>query len=74
MGNNEDRGNRKKKEEKFDISISNHETGFLNFHRFIAFTTSCDSQKFYYQTLRLVLYHNIKNSQTCDIYGDQSTK
>ena len=38
----------KKKEEKFDISISNHETGFLNFHRFIAFTTSCDSQKFYY--------------------------
>ena len=38
----------KKKEEKFDISVSNHETGFLNFHRFIAFTTSCDSQKFYY--------------------------
>ena len=48
MGNNEDRENRKKKEQKFDISISNHETGFLNFHRFIAFTTSCDSQKFYY--------------------------
>ena len=27
-----------KKEEKLDISISNHETGFLNFLRFIAFT------------------------------------
>ena len=38
----------KKKEEKFDISISNHETGFLNFHRFIAFTTFCDSRKFYH--------------------------
>ena len=28
----------KKKEEKLDISISNHEIGFLNFLRFIAFT------------------------------------
>ena len=29
--NNEDRGNTEIKEQKFDISISNHETGFLNF-------------------------------------------
>ena len=28
----------KKKEEKLDISISNHKTGFLNFLKFIAFT------------------------------------
>ena len=38
MKNNEDRGNREKVEEKLDISISNHEIGFLNFLRFIAFT------------------------------------
>ena len=38
MKNNEDRGNREKKEEKLDISISNHEIGPLNFVRFIAFT------------------------------------
>ena len=37
MKNNEDRGNRAKKEEKLDTSISNHEIGFLNFLRFIAF-------------------------------------
>ena len=30
-------GNREKKEEKFDISISNHKIGFLNFLRFIGF-------------------------------------
>ena len=28
----------KKKEEKPNTSISNHEIGFLNFHRFKAFT------------------------------------
>ena len=28
----------KKKENELDVSISNHETGFLNFLRFIAFT------------------------------------
>ena len=38
MENNEDRGNREKKEEKLDISISNHETGFFNFLKLIAFT------------------------------------
>ena len=38
MKNDEDRRNREKKEEKLDISISNHETGFLNFVRFNAFT------------------------------------
>ena len=35
--NNEDRGNREKKEKKFDTSISNHKIGFLNFLRFRAF-------------------------------------
>ena len=38
MKNHEDRGNREKKEEKLDTSISNHEIGFLNFHRFMAYT------------------------------------
>ena len=38
MKNNEDRRKREKKEEKLDISISNHETGFLNFLRFTTFT------------------------------------
>ena len=38
MKNHEDRRNREKKEEKLDTSISNNEIGFLNFHRFIAFT------------------------------------
>ena len=38
MKNNEDRKTGEKNEEKLDISISNHETGFLNFLRFIAFT------------------------------------
>ena len=38
MKNNEDRRNREKKEEKLYISVSNHEIGFLNFLRFIAFT------------------------------------
>ena len=36
---NEDRGNREKKEENLDISISNHEIGFLNFLRYIVSTT-----------------------------------
>ena len=39
MKNNEGRGNTEKKEEKLDISVSNHETGFLNFLKiYIAFT------------------------------------
>ena len=38
MKNNEDRKNTEKKEEKIDISISNHESEFLNFDRFIAVT------------------------------------
>ena len=37
MKNDEDRGNREKKEEQPDASISNHEIGFINFLRFIAF-------------------------------------
>ena len=39
MKNNEDRKNREKKEEKLGISLSNHEIGFLNFLKFIAFST-----------------------------------
>ena len=31
-------GDREKKEEKLDISVSNVKIGFLNFLRFIAFT------------------------------------
>ena len=31
-------GNREKKEEKLDISVSYHKIGFLKFLRFIAFT------------------------------------
>ena len=38
MKSNEHRGNREKKEEKLDTSISNHEIGFLNFLKFISFT------------------------------------
>ena len=38
MKNHEDRGNREKKEEKLDTSISNHEIGFIYFDKFIAFT------------------------------------
>ena len=45
MKNHEDRGNRekgrekgKRKEEKLDTSISNHEIGFIYFDKFIAFT------------------------------------
>ena len=37
MKNNENRGNKERKEKKIDISISNHEIGFLNFLGFIAF-------------------------------------
>ena len=37
MKNNDDTKNREKKEEKLDISISNHEIGFLSFLTFIAF-------------------------------------
>ena len=38
MKSNENRGNREKKEDKFHISTSNHEIGFLSFLRFIVFT------------------------------------
>ena len=38
MKTNEGRGNREKKEEKLDISISNQEVVFLNFLKFIALT------------------------------------
>ena len=37
MKNNQYRGNKERKEEKIDISISNDEIGFLNFLGFIAF-------------------------------------
>ena len=38
MKNNEDRGNRKKKEKQLDISASNYKREFFNFLRFIALT------------------------------------
>ena len=46
--NNEDRGNREKKEEKLDISVSNHEIGFLNFLKIYSIHNSCELQKFCY--------------------------
>ena len=45
--NNEDRGNREKKEEKLGTSISNHEISFLNFLRFIAFTILVTFKSFF---------------------------
>ena len=48
MKNNEDRGNREKKEEKLDISVSNHEIGFLNFLKIYSIHNSCEFQKFCY--------------------------
>ena len=53
-------GNREKKEEKLDISVSNHKTGFLNFLRFIAFTILVTFKNFVIRTLTLVLFQNIK--------------
>ena len=38
MKNNGDRKNGEKNEEKLHFAISNHEIGFLNFLKFIAFT------------------------------------
>ena len=37
MKDNQYNGNKERKEKKIDISISNHEIGFLNFLGFIAF-------------------------------------
>ena len=45
MKNNEDRGNREKKEEKLDISSSNQENAFLNFRRSYNIHHSWDFQK-----------------------------
>ena len=49
MKNNEDRRDREKKEEKLDTSISNHETGFLSFLRFRAFTILVTSKSFVFR-------------------------
>ena len=38
MKNNEDIGDREKKEGNLDISVSNHEMGSLSFLRFTTFT------------------------------------
>ena len=48
MKNNKDKGNREKKEEKLDISISNQEIGFLNFLKIYSIHNSCNLQKFCY--------------------------
>ena len=64
----EHRENREKKEEKLDISVSNHEIRFLNFLRFIAFTILGTFTNFIIRPEALVLCDNLKNSLTCDIY------
>ena len=46
MKNNKDRGNREKKEEKLDTSISSHEIGFLNFLKIYSIHNSCDCKSF----------------------------
>ena len=46
MKNNEDRGNRGKKQETLDISISNYKKEFFNFLRFIAFTILATFESF----------------------------
>ena len=56
----EHRENREKKEEKLDISVSNHEIRFLNFLRFIAFTILGTFKNFVIRPEALVLCHNIK--------------
>ena len=53
MKNNEDRGNREKKEEKLDSSISNHETVFLIFLKFIAFTIAVNLKSFVIRSLSI---------------------
>ena len=60
MKNNEDRGNREKKEEKLDTTISNHETAFLNFLRFITFTILVTFKSFVTRPVALDLCLNIK--------------
>ena len=60
MKKNEDIGNREKKEEKLDTSISNHEIGFLNFLRIIAFIILVTFKSFVIRPEALVLCHNIK--------------
>ena len=52
-------GNREKKEEKLDISVSNHKIGFLNFVRFMAFTSYVTFKNFVIKPYTLVLFHNI---------------
>ena len=69
---NELKENRGKKEEKLDISISNHENRFLNFLRVIAFTILGTFKNFVIRTEELVLCQNIKKSLNCYIYEDQS--
>ena len=60
MKNNEDRGNREKKEEKLDILIANHETGLLNFLKFITFQIFVNFKNFVIRPEALVLCHNKK--------------
>ena len=43
-------GNREKKEEKLDFSVSNHKIGFLNFLRLIAFTILVTFKNFVIRT------------------------
>ena len=50
----------KKREQKLDISISNHEIWFLNFLRFTAFTILGTFKNFVIKPEALVLCHNMK--------------
>ena len=50
----------KKEEEKLDLSISNHDTRFLNFLKFIAFTILVTFKYFVITPIALILCHHIK--------------
>ena len=68
--NNEDRGNREKKEEKLGTSISNHEISFLK----LAFAILVTFKSLVIRLKALVLCQKIKNSPNCVIYGDKCMK
>ena len=59
--NNEDRKNRHKKEAKLDISISNLETGFMNFLRLIALTILVT----FYEVKLMVMYRSSHPEMFC---------
>ena len=60
MKDNQYSGNKERKEKKIDISISNHEIGFLNFLGFIAFKILVTFRSLLIRTYALALCHIIK--------------